>query len=256
MKDMTHRILLTLLITLGLFTAALGAPDRELTFSADKLDYDEASKTVRLIGNVKITSEDIVMTSPYAEYNTEKQVGDFQGGVKIVGPGSTAVGNRMKAFYGERRAVLTGNVRLVSERAPGSESTTPTVMLSDELEYFMNSGEGIAKGRVKVRQGNRRAFSDQAHYYKDKQIVIMEGNVRFEQGNEDWLTASHATMNLATETITAEGQVVARTRIQSQEKEEAEPEPKPVPRPSVMEPEYPLETVETEAPVLLPGLDD
>ncbi len=247
-------LLLLLLLTSSL---ALAAPARELKFSADQLDYDETKKMVRLIGKVVIESEDIVMTAPYAEYHTDTQIADFEGGVKIVGRGTTAVGNTMRVWYVTQRSVLKGNVRVVSESVPGSEKTTPTVLLTDELEYFWEKGEGYAQGRVKVRQGNRRAFSNEAVYYQPKEIVVMTGNVRFEQGNEDWLTASNATMNLADETVVAQGRVVARTRLEETPSQEEEAvEEKPLPRPEVIEPDFELEPVPSSEPILLPGLDD
>ena len=248
-------ILLLTLLLLGAPT--LAAPARELKFSADKLDYDESKKIVRLIGQVRIESEDTVMTAPYAEFNTETQVGDFEGGVKIVGRGTTATGNRMRVWYGDQRGLLKGNVRVVSESAPGSDQTTPTVLLTDELDYFWEKGEGYARGRVKVRQGDRRGYSDRATYDQKRQIVVMQDNVRFERGGEDWLTASQATMNLVDETVVAQGRVVARTRLEStKEDPEQQQEAKPLPRPDVVEPDYDLKPIDSSKPILLPGLDD
>ncbi|MBI3929245.1 MAG: LPS export ABC transporter periplasmic protein LptC [Armatimonadetes bacterium] len=251
------RVLLAVVWLLALCVAAGAAPERELRFKADRMDYDEESHRVRLIGNVKIWTDQVTMTSPYAEYHTDKQEATFDGGVKIVGEGSTAVGNKMRVFYAEQKAVLKGNVRLVTERAPGGkEPATPTVLLANELDYLWEKGLGHARGDVKVRQGDRRAFSDTATYQRNDQVIVMEGNVRFERGADDWLSAERARMNLVTETITAEGGVVARTVVTEQQKEDAPPAEEPLPAPEVLEPEFPVETVEKAEPILLPGLDD
>lgn len=237
---------------------ALAEGPREVKLNASKMDFDQEKQLVRLIGDVKIVSEGVVMTSPYAEYHLDTQVGDFVGGVKIVGQGTTATGKKMKVYYADQKADLKGDVRVVSERAPGSDKTTPTVMLSDEMEYFWEKNEGVAKGHVKVRQGDQRGFSDRAHYYKERDIVIMEGNVRFEKGGEDWLNSSRATMNLKDETVVAEGGVVARTRLQPRESaknDTAGPAKKALPASILLEPKLPLVPVERVRPLPLPGLE-
>src|SRR5690606_18341643 len=122
---------------------------------ADKMDYDEPKKMVRLVGRVRFETADAAMTAPYAQYHTGKQVAEFQGGVKITQPGSTLVGNKMTVWYGEKRGILTGNVRPVSEKAPGSAGHTPTTMTAREIEYRWEKGIGEARGDVKVRQGDK-----------------------------------------------------------------------------------------------------
>ena len=252
-----HRIIVALIAVL-LTLPVLAEKPREVKLNASKMDFDQEKQLVRLIGNVRIVSEGVVMTSPYAEYHLDTQIGDFVGGVKIVGQGSTATGKKMRVFYADQKARLKGKVRVVSERAPGSDKTTPTVMLSDELEYLWEKNEGIAKGHVKVRQGDQRGFADRAHYFKERDIVIMEGNVRFEKGGEDWLNSSRATMNLKDDTVVAEGGVVARTRLQPRESARTEPTgkgKKPLPPSILLEPKLPLVPVERIEPLPLPGLE-
>ena len=235
--------------------AAPAAKGREIQITSDKLDYDEAKKKVRLIGSVKIVSDKMTMTAPYAEFFTDKKMGEFQGGVKMTGPGSVGTGRTMKVWYNEKKALLKGDVRLVTEKGAGATPGSPTVMTCDELEYFWEKGQGKARGRVRVRQSNRRAFGDRAIYDKNEQIVILEGNVRFERAQEDWLTAERARMDLANETITAEGGVVARTRMEEQPKEKAQEQPKSQARPQPLEPDFPIKPVEAEPEIKLPGLD-
>lgn len=229
---------------------------REVKIRADRMDYDEARKQVRLIGHVRFESGDTVMTSAYAQYQTEKQVAEFQGGVRLTQPGSTLVGNRMKVWYGEQRGVLVGSVRLVTEKAPGGESRTPAVMICNELEYRWVEGIGEARGAVKVRQGERRAFADRAHYDRKADTIDLLGNVRFEQGKEDWLTSESAQVNLATETIAAKGRVVGRFLVDQEEKAPAPPAGPSLPVPGALEPPIPLKPAEASPPVSLPGLGE
>lgn len=257
------RGLLLPLIMIALLGAVLPAlaqkkPEstRELKIHADRMDYDETRKQVRLVGHVGIESGDTVMTAPYAQYHTEQLVAEFQGGVRVSQPGSTLVGNRMKVWYGEERALLSGNVRMLTERSPGGDRRTPAVMTCKELEYAWVQGIGEARGQVKVRQGNRRAFSDQARYDRTAQTIDLTGNVRFEQGQDDWLTSQSARIHLETETIVASGQVVGRFLI---EQSAGTPAPEPdatLPVPDVLEPEIPFVPVEAVPAPGLPGLED
>jgi lipopolysaccharide export system protein LptA len=58
---------------------------RPVDVHSDKFDYDDKKKKVRLLGNVKIVSDKVTVTSPYAELFTDKKTAEFRGGVKMVG---------------------------------------------------------------------------------------------------------------------------------------------------------------------------
>jgi lipopolysaccharide assembly outer membrane protein LptD (OstA) len=229
------------------------AAGREVQMYSKKLDFDEKRKKVRLIGDVKITTQGYAMTAPYAEFFTDKKIGEFQGGVKIAGEGSTATGKRMQVFYNDQRAVLRGDVRLTSEKGAGG---APTVMTSDELEYQWGRGAGVARGNVKVRQSNRSAFSDRATYYRDQQMVFLEGNVRVERGDGDWITSQRARMNLATNMVEADGGVTARTILQEAPAKAPAAAPVEQAKPVPMEPPFPLTIPTTAPPPRLPGVDE
>lgn len=251
------RILPFLIGAALLLPAVQAAPKgKEVQMYSKKLDFDEKHKKVRLIGDVKITTDKYTMTAPYAEFFTDKKIGEFQGGVKITGEGTTVTGKRMKVFYEDQRAVLTGNVRMVSTKGPGGSSGAPTIMTGNELEYQWGKGYGEARGGVKVDQGDRHAFSDKATYYRDQQMVYLQGNVRVERGDGDWLTSERARMNLATNVIEADGGVTARTLLEDKNKPKpaaATPGPAdPVP----MEPPFPMEVPTTAPPPRLPGVDE
>ncbi len=225
------------------------AQSRELKLSADRLDYDDARHRVRLVGSVRLETPGAVLTSPYAEYNTDTRVAEMSGGVKLVTPDATAVASRLTVYYPDRRAVLAGNVRLVTEKGPGQ---TPATLLADNLDYFWEAGLGNARGGILVTQGERRVYADRATYQRDQATVDLEGAVRFEQGKEGWLTADRARLNLVSETVSASGGVFARMLVD-------EPEPKPrkpgsLPAPEVLEPDLPLESIQAAPPASLPGL--
>lgn len=248
-------ILVVTTVVMGGFLKPAAADHKELKIQADRMDYDDTRKQVRLIGHVRIQSGDTVMTAPYAHYHTEKEIAEFQGGVRLTQPGSTLVGNRMKVWYGEQRATLNGSVRLVTERPPGGEARTPAVLVCNELEYRWVAGLGEARGSVKVRQGQRRAFADRARYDRAAETIEVSGQVRFEQGQDDWLTSQTAVVHLRTETIVAQGQVVGRFLIRQQPNPPAQAVPE-IPPAEALEPEIPLRPVDVAPPPGLPGLEE
>ena len=98
--------------------AAAGDPqlERTLQLSSDRGDYDEDQKLVRLIGNVKLTYGDVVMYSSFAKYHTDTQIAEFQGEIRLEQPGTTMTAQGLRVYYAQKRAVLRGQVRVVSER--------------------------------------------------------------------------------------------------------------------------------------------
>lgn len=256
-------IVLLLFLLSGLALAQETKPAkkaRDIQFEADQVDYDQASKLVRMVGKVKFTSEGSTLTAPVAEYNTEKKIAEFQGGVKMVGEQSTATGKEMKVWYGESRGVLKGDVRIISQnkgKSPGDKGE-PTVLLCAELDYNWKTEEGVAKGGVKMRQGVKRAYADRAELYQQRNEILLIGNVRVEQGDGDWLTASRAIYDTEDQTVRAEGRVVAKTRLEPKEDEpaaEGPPAKKSLPQPMLAEPVYELLPMRDLPVVPLPWMD-
>lgn len=216
--------------------------DLNVHITAETLRYDDKNHFLTLDGNVVFTHGDTVILCPHAEFQTEKQVGHCTGGVRILQPGTTVTGNRLDAFYVERRAVLVGNVQVVTEKGskpggaasgsprpaparvnpggPGASTpavarSMPTVILANEMQYFWEKKEGDAIGNVKIRQGDKRGFSDRAHYDGNANVVRMYSNVRYERGDRDWMVAQEALLDLGTNIFTAKGGIEAEVHPSS-----------------------------------------
>ena len=259
MRFYTGIIILVLLSFLSSSaTAQEKKPPRDIKFSSDTADYDENLNRVRLVGDVVITSEGSRLEAPYAVYYTVKQYAEFLGGVKMVGEQSTATGKEMKVWYGDTKARLEGDVRLVSQKASDGEQQEPTIVLADQLDYDWSAEEGVATGGVKMRQGIKRAFCDRAEIYQKRNEILLLGNVRVEQGNGDWLTAQRAIYDTQNQTVRAEGRVVAKTRLEqkeeSSEKASQGPGKRPLPQPLLEEPDYDLLPMRRFPTVPLPWL--
>ena len=258
----TNLVILIVFLLAGAVLAQEAKPAkkaRDIQFEADQVDYDAASKLVRMVGKVKFISEGSTLTAPVAEYNTEKKIAEFQGGVKMVGEQSTATGKEMKVWYAESRGVLKGDVRIISQnsgKSPGDKGE-PTVLLCAELDYNWKSEEGVAKGGVKMRQGVKRAYADRAELYQQRNEILLIGNVRVEQGDGDWLTASRAIYDTENQSVRAEGRVVAKTRMQPKEEPAtaAAPAKKTLPQPMLAEPAYQLLPMRDLPVVPLPWMD-
>src|ERR1700752_3943031 len=88
--------------------------DMNVKITSQTLKYEDAKHLLILDGNVVVTHKDTVITSPHAEFLTDKQLGHFSGGVKITQPGTTITSKRLDAYYTERKAVLIGSVQMVT----------------------------------------------------------------------------------------------------------------------------------------------
>jgi hypothetical protein len=103
----------------------------------------------------------------------------------------------------------------------------PTVVLADQAVYFWEKQEGDAYGNVKIRNGDKRGFSDRAHYAGAINQITMYQNVRYERGPHDWLTCEKGILDTATNVFTAQGDVEGLVVMES-----ASPSASPSPSPS------------------------
>jgi lipopolysaccharide export system protein LptA len=233
---MTGFLLLLLAPGLSLGAAAKKAvsekekkPD-EIHMTAEKLTYDDKKKFVRLINNVRVTYGDTIMTSQKAEFDGVTKIGHFMGGVKLWQPGNVLTGDRMDAYYAEKRGVLTGHVRAILEEGgtkPGKKEAPspgkakkddqgPVLMTCQEIEFFWEAREGVAKQNVKMWRKEKTAYADTVHYSQNSDLVTMEGNVRFERSKNDWLVCPEAYFDLKTETFVARGGVEGNVEMQKE----------------------------------------
>ena len=222
MKKQTIFIfILCTLISLQIFSYAFAAPTAQETspirMNADRLIYDDKLMTARLTGNVKIKYEDVTMTSKNALFKGKERIAYFTGGVKIIRDGSVLTGEKMDVFYNEKRALVYGNVRAVTnEMDKKSKSSEPTILECKTAEFFWEENEIFAKENLKVTKGDKRAFADIGHYSQKTQIITLTDNVRFEQGKNNWMTAPIAIFDMNAETFLAKDGVTAELEIEKE----------------------------------------
>ena len=172
---------------------------------------NQVEKTVRLTGDVEFSCKDVVMSSAFAQYNTDTQIANFQGNIKLQQPGDIITANKLTAYYAQQRAVFSGNVKVVSNKL----NNLPAYLQAEKLEYDWQKKIGTLEGRIVVKQGDRIVRADKATYDANKQIVELSKNVRLEEKEENWLTGESAIFNLNENSAKMSGQVVGRFIIES-----------------------------------------
>jgi len=85
------------------------------------------------------------------------------------------------------------------------------------IEYFYGEKRGVAEGNIKVSQEDSTAYGDEAVYTdKDEQIVVT-GKVRVEQKNGEWLTCKRAVISTKEDWVEAEGEVEGTIKVEEEE---------------------------------------
>lgn len=183
--------------------------DKEVILGADKLEYNQKDNLIRLIGNVSIKFKDITIKGKKADFDTVTQKGKITGNVIIEQPGSKLTAEKSEIFYTEERAVLSGGVRLVTERSVIKEQASNAIstLSAEKIEYFWNASKGKAEGSVLVISGGRKIRGDKAYFDGAKGMIQITGNVKVEQENGDWIEADRALVNLKKKDVLAEGKV-------------------------------------------------
>lgn len=94
---------------------------------ADQLRWDSREKTAHLSGNVVFAHEDVKLYCDEAWYNDEEETARAVGHLKIVDPDTTIVGDLITADFDEEKMVITGNVRMVTQKKKkrSSEESKP-----------------------------------------------------------------------------------------------------------------------------------
>lgn len=132
---------------LALAAVAQAAPSvpagREpIEISADRLEADDAVKTLVFIGHASARQGDVTMTGDRLTIHYLAEGGDVdrivaEGNVRIVQGGRVATGGRVEFFRAEERMVLTGGPRI-------SDGTN--AVQGEEIVLFLKENRSVVKG--------------------------------------------------------------------------------------------------------------
>jgi len=168
------------------------------------------------VSDLQVLDGDTEMKAKSAELDNEQQHVVATGDLQMKDPRAELTGDKLEAWLDEKRAMLTGHVRLLvkpkenGEPKPADEKKSetgaqpsdeeekftlenvkkyPIVITCDEIEYFYRRKTANLKGNLKATQtlknGKIRTLTAQkAEYDQKKELLTLTGNVtiEFEKG--------------------------------------------------------------------------
>ncbi|MFH1453333.1 MAG: LptA/OstA family protein [Armatimonadota bacterium] len=219
------KILLTLFIITMICSAVLAAPD-EIKLNCDSFQVDDIKKEL-VLKNCRIEGNGIIITAPFARYNTKTQTGNFTGGVHVINKDTVIDADRMQLFYLKKEIILEGGVKLVTTKVNEKKIKEKYTLKCAQLDYFWEKEEGIATGNVHIIQKMAEAFCDKVNYSRGKNAAHLIGNVRFMKKSGDYIKADEAWVDLNNETFLAQRDVEGRFFIPGKKKEKKPAEETP-----------------------------
>lgn len=192
---------------------------RKVFFVGDAYKYVEKTKIWDLTGNVKITSEDTILTTAAATYNMNTKIAASPGPLKIEDTLNTVVGKTGTAYYQTRDAKLRGAVvitvrprdedRNAPEGSPRRQFDAPATITCESVDYNWGSRVGILTGKLTVKQKDRTVTADKATYLGKGERILLEGNVFYTNSKGEKLQAKRALIIFkeGAEEFQAEGQI-------------------------------------------------
>lgn len=168
------------------------------------------------VSDLQVLDGDTEMNAKSAELDNEQQHVVATGNLLLKDPRAELTGDKLEAWLDEKRALLTGSVRLLvkpkenGEQKPSVEKRTetgtqppdeeekftlenvkkyPIVITCDRIEYFYRKKAASLTGSLKatqtLRNGKTRTLTaEKAEYDQKKEILTLIGNVtiEFEKG--------------------------------------------------------------------------
>ncbi len=129
---------------------------------ADQLNWDATEKTAHLSGNVVFSHEDVKLYCDESWYNDRDETARAIGHLKVVDPETTIVGDLITADFDEEKMVITGNVRMVTQRKKkkSSEESKPE-------EQPSNSSESSESAEAVTTSGEESEEEEEPEKLKD-----------------------------------------------------------------------------------------
>lgn len=130
--------------------------------------YLDANK-LDLIGNVRITQDSLVMTSPRIFYNGNTKIAESKDSVKIISGNTILTANRGEYSTETKIAVFTGNVFIEDDSSE---------IDADKIIYHRNNRNSYAYGNVviKAKYSNTVLYADTILHYPNEDFTEALGN--------------------------------------------------------------------------------
>ncbi|OIO97298.1 MAG: hypothetical protein AUJ92_03910 [Armatimonadetes bacterium CG2_30_59_28] len=237
---------------------------REIAIKAEKARYNNKTGITTFTGNVVVTQsgEKFEMTADRVEYEEETDSAVATGNLTFKDPDTTITGNKIHSFFGEKKALITGNVKLTSQgkAKKGDEGKRDgslrdrykkkkTTMTCDQIEYLYSDGKAVATGNLKFTQEDKKGAAKKATYLEEEEQIILEEDVEVINEKGEKLRCRKATIYIDDDSMEAEGveAVLIRKEAKKEKVEgpksvkpetstESKPAPEPEPKPDAEKP--------------------
>lgn len=90
--------------------------DRVTIEHADNFRYDPNTKTYHVTGNVVFANKDVRLYCDQADYHEDTDTAKATGHSRVTNPDSVITGDLVEADFGKKLAVVTSNVRIITQK--------------------------------------------------------------------------------------------------------------------------------------------
>ncbi|NLN75634.1 MAG: LPS export ABC transporter periplasmic protein LptC [Armatimonadetes bacterium] len=175
---------------------------------ADVLKSTWGDKTeVLMKGNVKFTSDDMVLTSDLVTYDKQTKTAVSPGKLTITSNEADMTGDKGTADFNKRLGTLSGNVEMLLKPKPEDQAnddedsvraqvTKPTTITCENLEYLYQEKIATATGGVHFKQDKRTAQAQKAVYNSDTELLMLTGEVKGVDEDGQTFSAPSVTISL------------------------------------------------------------
>jgi lipopolysaccharide transport protein LptA len=157
------------------------AEGEDVVINGDEVLHDREGSRFILKGNAKIRFKDLVIESPYLEYENKNHVIKTDKGVSFSSGRIKGHGQNMVCWEVKKEVKIKNNVRLELIKDP--ENSKSIYVNGDEMFYTHKWGNGYVEGRVKLRSEGSTVRTERLEFYlpPDKEFLrsmMLKGNVR------------------------------------------------------------------------------
>lgn len=165
----------------------------EIKYSADASSYKWVGddRIIALKGNVKFVQGDTVVIADKVDYRESTKTAQASGNLKITDPQSVSTGDACTVNFEQKKATLTGNVRMAARPKPKqakpaddkskslkAEWKDEVVVTCDKIDYFYKEKRAEAAGNLKIVQKDRVLTANTATYLGKEEIVKLSGSIQ------------------------------------------------------------------------------
>lgn len=101
---------------------------------ADTLRYDPNTKTYHVTGNVLFANKDVHLYCDAADYHEDTDTAKATGHLRVTNPDSVVTGDLIEADFGKKLTVVTGNVRIITQKKQNEQAGDKTATSTEKSE--------------------------------------------------------------------------------------------------------------------------